>query len=627
MLENVLKKVEGLSVKEMDGKTVITAPHGAVHLNEFMNSLPTGILNKKETGCGATSVVLENEEDVIICCPTRQLIVNKVSQYPNERCPYKLFPVQKGVTQEDIEKYIVECATKQPVKIMVTYDSYPRVAALIGDRMDNYKIIVDEYQELLGACIYRNAAIKKLLPELKKEKNVTYLSATPIPFEFIPEELSDLPQYEIEWADRIKVIPFRIQTKAPFAAVVNMIKAHKLGHPFELLNHKVEEYFFFVNSVKAIQHIVKAAKLSIDEVKIICADNEINHLKLGEYAIDDATGKNKTFNFCTKTVFYGADFHSKAGLAVVVSDGWVKSSLLDISSDIMQIAGRIRTIDNPFKNAILHIYSTDAICKSKIEFEETLKAKLKCAQDTVKAFDSLSPNLRGCIVSRIRVDDPEEFVYYNEKKRQVEIDKLKVAYFEYKFATIDKVYTDGISIGEAYARAGYNIDDAQLWEQNIRNNIYLGNGGNIFEQYYMIYSEERKKLPMGRTELAKDIELQYEIIQFAYDYLGDEVVKKYLCNERKIRDLVHFHMPKTQAAFKSELRGMFKIRERYSFNEIKQMLSNCFKKLCIKLTPKATMLNYYYNCKGVKINNGGTQRRSDGFLIEGILFLLHRLTR
>ena len=85
MINNKLKK---LSIQEIDGKTIITAPTGAVYLNEFMTTLPSGILNKKETGCGATTLVLENQENVIIACPTKQMIVNKVSQYPNKRCSY-----------------------------------------------------------------------------------------------------------------------------------------------------------------------------------------------------------------------------------------------------------------------------------------------------------------------------------------------------------------------------------------------------------------------------------------------------------------------------------------------------------------------------------------------------------
>lgn len=97
------------------------------------------------------------------------------------------------------------------------------------------------------------------------------------------------------------------------------------------------QYFFFVNSVSAIRGIIKSAKLSPNEVKIICAKDEINKKKLEGFTIGEASGTNKTFTFCTKTAFYGADFYSKAGLVVITSEGYAKSSLLDISTDIVQI--------------------------------------------------------------------------------------------------------------------------------------------------------------------------------------------------------------------------------------------------------------------------------------------------
>lgn len=285
------KDIESLSMKKIDGKTIITAPVGAVYLNQFMDQLPIGILNKKETGCGATTVVLENSENVIVACPTRQLIINKVTQYPNERCPYKLLAVKQGVTSLDIEEYIQACDGKQPIKIMVTYDSMPRVFSIVKEHFTDFKVIVDEYQELLDACIYRNKAVRSLLQVLKDQCNVTYLSATPIPYKFRPKELGNLPEYEIEWKNTVKIIPYRIQSNSPFALVVNIIKNHKEGHPFKLTGKDVNEYFFYVNSVTAIKHILKMARLSPDEVKIICGKNEINKLKLEDFTFGDATGE------------------------------------------------------------------------------------------------------------------------------------------------------------------------------------------------------------------------------------------------------------------------------------------------------------------------------------------------
>lgn len=43
--------------------------------------LPKGILNKGVTGCGATSVAIEDEHKTIICSPRINLIKNKVGQH------------------------------------------------------------------------------------------------------------------------------------------------------------------------------------------------------------------------------------------------------------------------------------------------------------------------------------------------------------------------------------------------------------------------------------------------------------------------------------------------------------------------------------------------------------------
>lgn len=95
-----------------------------------------------------------------------------------------------------------------------------------------------------------------------------------------------------------------------------------------------------------------------------------------------------------KTVFYGADFYSKAGLIVVASEGYAKSSLLDISTDMVQIAGRIRTRENPFKNIILHIYNTGVMCESRAEYEEIMAGRLKNAEKTIAAYNALEDDLK-----------------------------------------------------------------------------------------------------------------------------------------------------------------------------------------------------------------------------------------
>ena len=258
------------------------------------------------------------------------------------------------------------------------------------------------------------------------------------------------------------------------------------------------------------------------------------------------------------------------------------------------------------------------MCESRKEYEEKMKGRLSIAQDTIKAYDFLPDNLKNAITGKIRVDDPEEFACYNAEEKKVEIDKMKIAHAQYKFETIDDVYSNGISLREAYLKAGYNVQEANLLEQNICNNVYFGMGCSRFEMLYKMYSEERKKHSVVKSRLVKDIEMQNDIISFAYNMLGDEMVEKLGYDELKIRNIVHFKLPETQAALKEELKITFKEGNRYSLKEIKYQLGLCFQKLRIDITAKASLIGQYFKVKKVKMSD--YNRRTDGFEILNKIF-------
>ena len=609
--------VESLSIEEIGGKTVIAAPTGAQYLNEFMPTLPKGIVSKNQTGCGATTVMLENEENVIIACPTKQLVNNKVAQYPNGRCPYKLLAVQKDVGQYDIEEYIKECAGIQPIKIMVTYDSFPRAKAAIEKEKIDCHVVIDEWQEILKAYVYRNRAIRNLLKELHENPNVTYLSATPIPLSCRPIEITNLHEYEIQWSNSPKIIPYLAKVNHPFSYAARIIQMHKTGYPFQLRGHEVQEYFFFVNSVSSIMAIVKAAGLTPDDTRIICGDTEINHLKLGNFRNETATGdNNKPFTFCTKTAFCGIDFYSKAGLVIILSEGFHPSSLLDISTDIIQIAGRIRSAENPFKNIILHFFNT-GIVQSKEAFLQRIKRNTESVQQTIGAYQNLPEQYRGAIIEKIDKNNPDEWVVYNPDTKELEFDEMKKTYLEYQFDNIDKAYSTIQSIQAAYEREEFETEDVKLIVRHIEDNLQYCRI-KPFEFYYKLYSSERKRVRIGTSNLLQNITQQYSLVKDAYYYLGDEIVEKLKYSEKKVIRLLSFKYEKTQAAFKEMLPKYFQVGGRYSYQEIKAWLEHIFQCLEIKITPKAILLRAYYEVKKVKI---GSRPRRDGFEIKRKLFL------
>ena len=119
---------------------------------------------------------------------------------------------------------------------------------------------------------------------------------------------------------------------SPLASVVNLCH-NAVTHNIPCNLH------FFVNSVDFIGRVLHHARLSPDKVKIVCS----------------TSGTVRKINFYTSTAFEGCDIYDKQGKIYVVSDGTARHHLLDVSTTIRQIAGRIR--DTHYKE-ITHIFST-----------------------------------------------------------------------------------------------------------------------------------------------------------------------------------------------------------------------------------------------------------------------------
>ena len=210
--------------------------------------LPKGILNKGVTGCGATSVAIEDEHKTIICCPRINLIKNKVSQHKG------LLGVYGDVKNDEIMAYLEKTETP---KIMVTYDSMPRLAKLIEDRTD-WRVVVDEYQYLLIDY-------------------VTYLSATPIADKYIykMEQFEDVPYTELVWGNRVeKIFVERVVSAKPIDNAIKIVRNYQNGN-FPSEGEAVsKECVIFLNSVTNIANIVRQTKLPPEDVNIIVADTE-----------------------------------------------------------------------------------------------------------------------------------------------------------------------------------------------------------------------------------------------------------------------------------------------------------------------------------------------------------------
>ena len=589
----------------------IEAPANAIYLSEFMSELPLGILNKGATGVGGTFLATVSPDPYIIAVPTIEIISNKMSQNSQiigvyGDMSYKTFAKQVKTNQSNI-------------KIFTTYNSLPKTVnwlkALEIDAYTEYKLLVDEYHKILSDYSYRDKAIDTLLEESNKFNYVTYLSATPIKPKFTPKILADLPYTEVKWVTR-QIKLHRKKTNTPFANVVKIIAKYKAnGYQLKIGNHVSHEAYFFVNSVRIIKDILDNANLTPDEVKIICGESDRNKYLLEDFGISKVHDPNKPFTFVTSKSFLGVDFYSDSGVIYVVSGVSKKNTLLDISTDITQIAGRIRNINNPFKDTIFHIYNTGVYELDEKEFQTTVENKVKDTLVHINMFNNKMDDLEKEAYKKLYQLDLDDFyIYYNSETNTIEFNELKKLNEEFNYEVIHGIYSSGLSIRQGYIDAGFTLEGNQEYEKIEDDFLYNTTSISyqvMLKKYVEILSKE------GLSEV--DLETLAEInsldnsIKKAVDTLGISRIRSLKYVKKKINNEIYSQCQEVQNVIKDKLEKTFEKSIFYSVNECKNVLAEVY--INLRLDKKAKGLDVLKYLPGSE-----TSRKIEGKKVLGYYF-------
>ena len=254
------------------------------------------------------------------------------------------------------------------IKIMATYDAIPKLcSALRHFGYDPYKrihLVIDEWHLLMMSYGFRGDTIRSLLDEAKQFQNVTYISATPIERQFWFPEMQGLQELTIKWPNAKNVQVNKVKTTTPVktAAAMCMNRIKYATGP---------NYHLFMNSVKGFVEIIRKAGLTPDNAKVVCANNQGNKSKLPEgFKISKPGDPIKAINFYTSTCFEGCDLFDKNGRSFIICDPNRPNTLLDISTSMLQIAGRIR--DSKYRGELTLIYNT-----TRYEDEQSLDLYMK----------------------------------------------------------------------------------------------------------------------------------------------------------------------------------------------------------------------------------------------------------
>lgn len=597
--------------------TTIPIPKGTIFLCDAIPHLPVNcIFNKGATGCGGTTIALVNHTPTVVCVPYRALVDNKVVQSTrnNTLYPYEIFGVHGDVTNANLSHYISRAVVP---KILVTYDSLKRVMELINP--SNFHIVIDEYHCLFTQYSFRANAAMTVLENYKSFGSFTFMTATPIEEEFKLDELKDIDVVEAKWEDSLPVLVHVVKNKNGVEKTIKHQISRILRGDFE------GNYYFFVNSVKFIKKMIDNCSLTNLNCRVIYSNS--NDTKLG-VARGRSTDEPKKINFITSSAFEGVDFYDEDGKIVIVSDGNRSNTLIDISTQFLQIAGRIR--NSKYRGHIWHVLSHTRYSGklSYTEFRKMVHADIKKEQEIVAQLDHMQ-DLDVKMNCALKMDF--KFYRVDEMTRSIQqnLNASKIDLYNYQILNSD--YHSMTNLAGKYAKNKLQV----IWGYTASNpELIPMDDVTTLKQTV----EELKRLNDFRPGLFSNYNYEsykaasiskFDFLNEALTVLGFEGMASLKYHTANIKRKIIQLTPKTsETSDLGRVSEMLHLSKTFSKGkvvtraEIKLLLNSCYSDLGIAKKGTSKDIETYYHVKVVTRVIQGKQQRALGIGSRKITKLL-----
>ena len=298
-----------------------------------------------------------------------------------------------------------------------------------------------KYHILFNSYSFRNEAIKFILNNYNKFSNYCFMTATPLNDDIILEQIKHLPRLNIAWN---KSVPIKLN-------LVNVGFTSK-----ELLKQiSADEnvnYHIFLNSIKTIKDVV--SKLDSKNYRVICSDASRKANKT--LNVKSTLDKVMKYNFYTAAAFEGCDIYDPIGKTIVLCDTNIATTILDISTLIRQIAGRLR--DSIYKDEITMILNTKKHryvgltrdmfmlqVSNNIELGKYTEHKFKTDPDALYKKKELAfYNDEAC--HSYYVNRFEDQIFYDDNLRKMDV---------YNYDVVNGIYKTSISVIKEANKCGF----------------------------------------------------------------------------------------------------------------------------------------------------------------------------
>lgn len=402
-------------------------------LSDELTKIPSRCLfNKGITGCGGTTLEIESKRNSIILVPNINLVLNKCAVYPN------LIGVYGDVSEAELTTAIQKKVRYR--KIMGTYDSLPKILNVLGEDAFDYFLLIDEYHILFNSYSFRYKPIKFILDNYPKFKDFCFMTATPLEDFNILEEIKDLPQISLTWPQAVKM---KITVRNTYFTTKEVMKEIKkcLASDYNL--------HIFINSINTIRFLAK--EMGDSNFRTICSKEAENKdvRSGGILKVSSINSPVCKVNFYTATAFEGVDIYDPVGKTIIISDTHISQTLVDISTLMIQICGRLR--DSEYKDEVLFICNTNSHRYMRYKEETEFMIDSDRLRDEAVIFEK-DMNKSSIVTQNKQYDlycgDPENYhtKYLGTKNNKVVYDPNLKKIDIQNFNVISKIFNNTISV-------------------------------------------------------------------------------------------------------------------------------------------------------------------------------------
>ena len=422
----------------------VIVPDSIRYLSDFIDVLPSHkLINKGITGCGGTTLELRAKRNSLLLFPTIELVRSKTNP--------EYLPVDGDVDIYAIRQYVAKrLSNNQFIKIIGTYDSLPKIMQAVPGCTE-YFLLIDEYHLLFNDYSFRSKAILNILINFRKFDDWAFLTATPLNETFTLKELEDIDQITYQWPQATKV-DIKIKDTAYIQRELVRI----------ITSYPERNIHVFLNSVSTIRNIIK--KLGTDDFRVICSSKQRGKIR---HCVP-ITEPVRKLNFYTSCSFEGCDIYDEKGMTVILSDTSLSTTILDISTKIRQVCGRIR--NSKYKDECILVLNTRHhryanVSKNQFDdFSAKMEAKGKDRINLLTGCSEMSfctevelygQNKIG--YNNIYVNFFNSHFFYDENLKKIDL---------YNYMLVSEIYNSTLTVITEYRRHNFNVSDELMTKIN-----------------------------------------------------------------------------------------------------------------------------------------------------------------